>query len=225
MATIAILPEHGEDNLTTFSAVTAGHKATGRTAGEALDALTAQLSPEEAGAHVIIQPFLPDRFIPAAHRDRLSTLMARWRAARETGDVLLREDEAELERLVDEEVEATTIRAESIVRGLELKPLRVREAEEYLERARQDTLAGLHSQYSNLWLALGVGYISLFLVAVVLLIKAAFYGGSSIPIFVLTVQVFMAAIVVFAVRHRDAARKLAGGLDKRDAATDRQKAR
>ena len=47
MFTIAILPEQSKDQPTTFSAITTGRQATGRTAGEALDALTSQLSTEE----------------------------------------------------------------------------------------------------------------------------------------------------------------------------------
>jgi hypothetical protein len=123
MTTIAILPVEGEDNQTTFSAVTTKHKATGRTVGEALDALTAQLSAEEAAAPVIIQQFRPDQFFSVEQRDRLSTLMSHWRAAREMGDALPPEEQAELEKLVDEEAQGSAERATHILRDLKLTVL------------------------------------------------------------------------------------------------------
>jgi hypothetical protein len=119
MPTIAILPEQGEDQPTTFSAVTAGRKATGRTVGEALDALTSQLSPEETRSPVIVQQFRPDQHFSAAQRDRLSTLIARRQAARENGDTLTAAEQSELENLVDEEIQGAGERAAHILRGLE----------------------------------------------------------------------------------------------------------
>lgn len=120
MTTIAILPEQGEDQLI-FSAVAGEQHATGRTAGEALDALTAQLSAEGTGAPVIVQEFLPDEFFSAAQRDRLSVLMARWRAARDKGDELPPAEQAELERLVDEELQGATERTERVLRDFKAK--------------------------------------------------------------------------------------------------------
>lgn len=119
MKTIAILAEGGGGHPTTFHAITAGRKADGRTPGEALDALTSQLGAEESGAAVILQPFLPDRHFSAEQSERLSTLMARWRAARETGRALPPSEQSELERLVDEELEGSAERAAEMSRELE----------------------------------------------------------------------------------------------------------
>jgi hypothetical protein len=83
MTTVAILPEATEAG-TTYRAVAGEKQSVGRTAGEALDALTAQLSDEEAGTLVVVQNLRPDRFFTAAQQDRLSELMSRWRTARDT---------------------------------------------------------------------------------------------------------------------------------------------
>src|SRR5215216_5118105 len=119
MPTIAILPEQGEDQPMTFSAITTGRKATGRTVGEALDALTSQLSAEETYTPVIVQQFRPDQHFSAAQRDRLSTLLARQRAASETGDALSAVEQSELERLVDEEIQGAGERAAHFLRSIE----------------------------------------------------------------------------------------------------------
>jgi hypothetical protein len=118
MNTIAILPESGEEHPTTFSAITKGHKATGHTPGEALDALTSQLGAEKTGVAVVVQRFFPDKYFSAEQRDRLSELMARWRTARESGDSLPPSEQADLERLIDEELEGSTERAAQIAREL-----------------------------------------------------------------------------------------------------------
>jgi hypothetical protein len=124
MRTIAILPEQGENHLMTFSAVTTGRKATGRTVGEALDALTSQLSAEETYTPVIVQQFRPDRHFSAEQRDRLATLMARQQAALETGEALSAVEQSELERLVDEEIQGAGKRAAQMLRNLKTAQLR-----------------------------------------------------------------------------------------------------
>jgi hypothetical protein len=119
MNTIAILPESGEQRPTTFRAITTGRKATGRTLGEALDALTSQLGVEKTGVAVVVQHFRPDEHFSAEQRDRLSKLMARWRSARDTGESLPSAEQADLERLVAEELEGVTERAAQISHELE----------------------------------------------------------------------------------------------------------
>jgi hypothetical protein len=146
MTTIAILPEAGEGDAPTFSAIAAGQQATGRTAGEALDTLTAQLGAAAFGATVILQQFHPDRHFTADQRARLSDLMARWRAARETGGALPPTEQADLERLVDEELQGATDRTAQILSDLETsRSLRPRpekpvaELKATLEREQQRT--------------------------------------------------------------------------------------
>ena len=57
MTTIAILPERNDS----YRAVAGDEESTGRTAGEALDALTSQLEDEESGTLLIIQNRRADR--------------------------------------------------------------------------------------------------------------------------------------------------------------------
>jgi hypothetical protein len=122
MATITILPEGDADNLTVFSAVSGGYQATGRTVGEALNKLITQLGTSESSTTVIVQQFQPDRLFTSTQRDQVSDLMARWRAAREARTTLPPQEQAELERLVDEELQGTTERSAQILRDLKTTP-------------------------------------------------------------------------------------------------------
>ncbi|HEX8118443.1 MAG TPA: hypothetical protein VF521_14300, partial [Pyrinomonadaceae bacterium] len=131
MKAIAILPEGDDTHPTTFRAVTADGKAAGRTPGEALDALTSQLGAEEAGAAVVVQLFRPDSHFTAQQSERLSALMARWRTARDAGSALPPAEQAELEKLVEDELHASAERSAQMSRELEttgeLRRLRVDE--------------------------------------------------------------------------------------------------
>ncbi|HVF43366.1 MAG TPA: hypothetical protein VM936_10170, partial [Pyrinomonadaceae bacterium] len=110
MNTISILPESDDESPATFRAFTKDLGATGRTPGEALDALTSQLGAESGGAAVIVQTFSPDKYFSSGQRVRLSSLMGRWRAAREAGDPLPPSEQDDLESLVDEELLGATER-------------------------------------------------------------------------------------------------------------------
>ena len=79
-----------------------------------MDALTSQLPAEEAGTLVIVQSQQPDEFFTAQQQERLRGLIARWRAAREAGCLLPPAELAELEALVDAEVQATGRRASAL---------------------------------------------------------------------------------------------------------------
>ncbi len=102
----------------TFRAVAGGNQAMGRTAGEALDALTASLPDEEADTLIIVRNLGPDRYFNARQHERLEELMSRWRAARDASETLPLEDQAELESLIDAELRAATERAAAIRRDL-----------------------------------------------------------------------------------------------------------
>jgi hypothetical protein len=62
-----------------------GKRSQGATVGAALDALTAQLTPDEAGTMVIVQNQRPDHFFNAVSQQRLAELMARWCSCRDRG--------------------------------------------------------------------------------------------------------------------------------------------
>lgn len=70
MTTIAILPDNRGAEKTTYRAVAGSIQSEGKTAGEALDALTAQLG-EEAGTLIIVQNQRPDQFFSAQQQQRL----------------------------------------------------------------------------------------------------------------------------------------------------------
>ena len=111
MTTITILPE--KDN--SYRARAGNKESTGRTAGEALDALTSQLEDEEGQSFIVIPKPKADQFFNAAQQERLCELMQ----LREQGALSVAEEE-ELESLVEAELDGAKLRAESLLN--ELKP-------------------------------------------------------------------------------------------------------
>jgi hypothetical protein len=103
-----------------FRASTGRNQAMGRTPGEALNALAAQLRDEEADTLIVARSLSPDRFFAAEQRQRLEQPMAGWRAARDGGTPLCDEEQAELEYLVDAEVRAATERAAALQRAADI---------------------------------------------------------------------------------------------------------
>jgi hypothetical protein len=114
MTTVAIVPENLGTSGITWRALAGEKQSTGRTAGEALDALTEQL-PEETSTLVIVQRLRPDRFFTAEQRERLKELMERWRAVRDESSMLSSDDQIELEALVEAELEGATRRAQAVI--------------------------------------------------------------------------------------------------------------
>jgi hypothetical protein len=115
MTTVTILPANPGAPEPLYQAVGGGARSLGRTPGAALDALTAQLAETEAGTLIVVQQLRPDPFFTAEQQRRLEDLMSRWRAARNQGVLLAPEEKAELERLVTEEVQASTRRAAALL--------------------------------------------------------------------------------------------------------------
>jgi len=110
MTAITILPEKLGTVETRYRALAGERESVGRSAGEVLDALTLQLSEDEAGMLVVIQILRPDSFFTAAQQQRLGELMSRWRIARDSGGSLAEEEQAELQSLIDEELNAGPFR-------------------------------------------------------------------------------------------------------------------
>ena len=108
MTTITILPEEKF-----FRAISGKKESIGSTAGEALDALTAQLSEEETGTLVIIQNRRPDKFFTASQQNRLTELMNK----RKTHHLSAKE-EIELENLVEAELDGARQRSEELLHAL-----------------------------------------------------------------------------------------------------------
>jgi hypothetical protein len=111
MTTITILPEKTDR----YRAVAGDKESTGRTAGEALDAITSQLAEAEGGTLVIVQNRRADEFFNAAQQQRLTALSIR-RDAEDLSD----EEARELEALVEAEIDGARRRAAALPR--ELKP-------------------------------------------------------------------------------------------------------
>lgn len=119
MTRVAILSVPVEYGGLSYYAIAGQKRSFGHTAGEALDSLTAQLTLEEAGTLVIVQSRQPDRFFSARQQQQLGELMARWRTARDQGRSLSADEQAELEQLVDMELEASAARADAMLAELE----------------------------------------------------------------------------------------------------------
>lgn len=118
MTMVSILPVKTETGTVCYSAVSGDKRSQGSTAGEALDAMTAQLPAHASGTLVILQSLAPDRFFDAAQQQRLAELMKRWRDARDQGMGLSAEEQGEFDALVQAELNASGSRAASIAEEL-----------------------------------------------------------------------------------------------------------
>src|SRR6187402_2014887 len=110
MNTIAIVSPNNTEDIH-FFATSGPHQSSGKTMGEALDALTLQLNSIESETLVLIQKRGPDQFFTAEQHSRLRELMDR-RAS------LSPDERIELEALVDAEIDATVARTEALVERL-----------------------------------------------------------------------------------------------------------
>lgn len=117
MTTVSILPISNASGETSYCAIAGDKQSIGKTAGQALDALAAQLGETEFRALLIIQSFRPDSFFTLEQQTRLSELMNLWRAARDRGEALPPEQQAELDVLVDVELRAATARTAALMNG------------------------------------------------------------------------------------------------------------
>lgn len=116
MTTVAILPESDPSGQRFYRAIAGKVQATGKTAGEALDALTAQLEDSEFGALLIVQNFRNDRFFSGEQQKRLSELMSIWRTARDRNETIPIDLQAELDNLVQAELQAAIARTENLMK-------------------------------------------------------------------------------------------------------------
>jgi hypothetical protein len=120
MTTALLLPETSTSGETVFWAVVGNRQFSGRTPGEALDALLQQI-PREEQTSILLRQFGPDEFFGEEKRSRLQFLMAKWRVHRDSGNKTetiesWRDAETEeLQALTVEEMLASARRAESLV--------------------------------------------------------------------------------------------------------------
>ena len=118
MTMVSILPLDAFGDDPSYLAVAGGRRSTGRTVGEALDGLAAQLTDDEAATLLVVRGARPDGFFGALEIRRLDDLMRRWREARDLGGAWSREDQAELDELVEAEVRASGARAGALADAL-----------------------------------------------------------------------------------------------------------
>ncbi|GAA6621785.1 hypothetical protein NUACC26_076060 [Scytonema sp. NUACC26] len=115
MTTVAILPIYDASGQKFYRAVADDKYSIGKTAGQALDALTAQLDESEFSTLLLLQSFYPDRFFSIEQQKRLSELMNMWRTARDEGIELSLQLQEELDNLVEAELKAATARTASLL--------------------------------------------------------------------------------------------------------------
>jgi hypothetical protein len=119
MTKVAILPEPMGSGQVAYRAIAGRRQSSGKTAGEALDALTSLLPNDQTGTLVIVQHQRADEFFTTEQQARLNELMARWRAARDAGGALSPAEQVELDALVEAEVRAASQRTMALLRELE----------------------------------------------------------------------------------------------------------
>lgn len=115
MTPVAILPISDAQGERSYRAITGDKQSVGKTAGQALDALTAQLDQGEFTGLLLLQSFQPDLFFTTAQQERLSELMNLWRAARDQEQGFPTELQSELDQLVEAELRAATARTASLL--------------------------------------------------------------------------------------------------------------
>jgi hypothetical protein len=111
---LAIVPLTDASGRVTYQAISGGRSATGQTAGEALDALTAKFPDLTPPPLLLLQSFQGDAFFSALQQHRLATLMAEWRRARDQDQSLSAPRREELETLVDAELDAAIARTQAL---------------------------------------------------------------------------------------------------------------
>jgi hypothetical protein len=118
MTRVTILPIPVSDGDASYCAIAGETQTYGTTAGEALDALTQILNDEQNDTLVIVQNRRPDRFFSLGQQERLNDLMALWRVQRDHGAVLPSDQQEELDRLIEAELFASTIRTAAMLAEL-----------------------------------------------------------------------------------------------------------
>lgn len=120
MTPVAILPISTASGEKSYRAIAGDRHSVGKTAGQALDALTDQLAETEFSALLIIQNFHPDLFFTADQQARLTELMGVWRIAQDQGQELPSELQVELDALVEIEQQAAIDRTAMMMKQLNL---------------------------------------------------------------------------------------------------------
>jgi hypothetical protein len=98
-----------------YQAIIGNQQSTGKTAGEALDALTVQMGDHEINGFFLLQSCQPDQFFTALQQQRLTELMSLWKTARDQGNTIPPEQQLELDNLIEAELYATAERSKAML--------------------------------------------------------------------------------------------------------------
>jgi hypothetical protein len=115
MQTISIAAVATTNGERVYQAIIGDQQSTGKTAGEALDALTVQMGGEEINGFLLLQSCQPDQFFTTSQQQRLTELMSLWRTARDQGNTIPPEQQLELDNLIEAELYATAERSKAIL--------------------------------------------------------------------------------------------------------------
>lgn len=109
MSAIAIQNVTDGVSIPHFRAAAGSYEAVGRTAGEALDSLLAKEGQSIESSTILIQRFAPDIYFTQAQHDRMTDLLDRRGSLSDA-------ETAELDELIDVELDATVTRAEAVMK-------------------------------------------------------------------------------------------------------------
>ena len=111
MTTIAILPVPTGKGGIAYQGVAGEKRSQGNTVGEAIAALAVQLPEAQDSLALVVQSLRPDSFFDAQQQRRLGEMMDAWREARDMGAALPPAEQAELDGLIEAELNGSASRA------------------------------------------------------------------------------------------------------------------
>ena len=114
MTTISVFPDTTGSPVRLYRAVAGEREAVGPTVGDALKAVTDQMGDPQETTVIIVQPMQPDRFFNADQVRRLRELMTKWRVALNSGARLPPDEQAELDSLVQAELDGMVERTKAL---------------------------------------------------------------------------------------------------------------
>jgi hypothetical protein len=114
MAIVTVTPDSTSGTPRMYRAIAGDRQAIGPTVGDAVNAVTEPAGDPAEMTVVVVQPMRPDRFFGAEQIHRLKELMTKWRAAMNAGTVLPADEQAELDDLVQAELEAMIERTKAL---------------------------------------------------------------------------------------------------------------
>jgi hypothetical protein len=111
MKTISIKTVTTTDGKRLYQVSLGTQSSTGKTAGEALDDLTAKMENQEINGFLFLQVNEPDQFFTAPQQEKSAELKSLWQVARDQGNTLPIEQQAKLDDLMVLEMDAVIDRS------------------------------------------------------------------------------------------------------------------